>query len=82
MVCMSYIGISHDSFGEYRKGVIKWVFCVDAHKAKNHRYGVTWYSVKMGKICIYVHLKSVNCWGNYQATTFKYPTKLKTQIEV
>lgn len=37
---------------------------------------------KIGKIYIHIILKYANCVKNYQTIAFKYPTKLRAQMEV
>lgn len=78
---MSCAGVGYKRLGECEDRAIKCVICISAHKAKNHRYGVTGYTVKMGKIYTHVTPKYANCGGNYQATAFKDPARLKTQTE-
>ena len=80
-VCMSCPGVGHNRLGECRDRAIQCVICVGAHKAENHRCGVTGCTIKMGKICTQVTPKCANCEGNHQATAFKCPARLKAQAE-
>ena len=80
-VCMSCAGVGHDRWGECRDRAIQCVICAGAHKAENHRCGVTGCTIKMGKICTHVTPKCANCGGNHQATAFKCPARLKAQAE-
>ncbi len=51
------------------------------HKAKDHRCGVTSYTVEMGKIYTHVTPKYANCGGKHQATVFRCPARVKAQAE-
>ena len=81
LVCMSCAGVGHDRLGECGDRAIQCVICAGAHKAENHRCGVTGCIVKMGKICTHVTPKCANCGGSHQATAFKCPARLKAQAE-
>lgn len=50
------------------------------HKVENHKCEVIGCIAKIERICADVIPKYANCGGNYKATTFKYPAKLKAQI--
>lgn len=80
-ICMSCAGVGHNRLGECGDRAIQCVICAGAHKAENHRCGVTGCTIKMGKICTHVTPKCANCEGNHQATAFKYPARLKAQAE-
>lgn len=47
------------------------MICVGAPKSKNHKYGVTRYTTKKGKIYVYIVPKCRNCKSNHQAMVFK-----------
>ena len=57
------------------------MICAGADKAKDHRCGVTGYTVKIGKICTYVTLKCANCGRKHQATAFRCPARAKVQAK-
>ena len=77
LVCMSFAGVGHNCWGECEDRAIQCVICAGAHKAQNHRYGVTGYTIKIGKICTHVTPKCANCEGNHQARAFKCLARLK-----
>lgn len=60
---------------------MQYIISTSVHKIESHKYVVTKSMAKIGKICIYVISKYTNYRKNYHVITFKYPAKLRTQIE-
>ena len=80
-ICMSCTGIGHDRLGGCGNRRVQCVICPDAYNVKNHKCGLIGCTAKIGKIYTHVTSKCANCGGNYQATTFKCPAKLRAQTE-
>lgn len=77
---MIYLDIGHNWLKEYSEKIAQCVIFIGAYKVKIHKCGVIAYTIKMGKICIYIISKCANCKDNHQATALKCLTKQKTQV--
>ena len=76
-ICMTCSGIGHDQYKRCNQRPQQFVICTESHKSENYKCGVTGCKVKRGKICVYFISKCVNCKGNHQAITFRYPARQK-----
>lgn len=78
---MSCAGIDYDCLGECGDRTIQWVICTGAHKVESHKCGITGCAAKVGKTCTHIIPKYANCRGNYRATIFRCPARLKAQTK-
>lgn len=61
LVYLSCAGIDHDCLRDCGDRVVQYVICADIHKVENYKYGITEYTIRMGKICTNVISKCTNC---------------------
>lgn len=80
-ICMSCTGIGHDRLEGCGDRAVQYAIFAGAHKVKSHKCDVTGCMAKIGNICTHIIPKCANCRGNYQATAFKCPAKLRAQTE-
>lgn len=59
-VCMICLGIDYNQLREFSKRLANYVIYVGAYKSENHKYRVTNYEIRWGKICIHIILKCIN----------------------
>ena len=81
-IYLSCAGIDHDCLRECGDRAIQCVIYAGAHKMEDHQCGIIDYTIKMGKICIYITPKYANCGAKHQAIVFICPARLKAQVEV
>lgn len=75
--CLSYSGIDHNRLGEYGDRAVQCIICANAYNIKNYKYGVTSYTIMMGKINTHIIPKCTNYGVKHQTITFRCPARLK-----
>ncbi len=80
-VYISCASLGHDRLEECVDRAVQCINCSGAHKVKNHRCGITGFTLKMGKICTHIKSKCASCEKNHSSTEFRYPARPKAQAE-